>query len=194
MSGSLEPAEAAESEMRASHDDRELAVERLRVAAGDGRLGPADLDERVERALTATTRGELREVLRDLPVPVEDELSLRARHGNVERSGVWTLPRRLRVDVHAGNATIDLTRAVAVHAELDVEVAAAHGSVRIIAPPDVEVEVGSMAVRGGNVRRRRRAEGVPARLRVRVEGEVRHGNVIVAGPRRTLRERLRRQG
>ncbi|MFD0902452.1 DUF1707 SHOCT-like domain-containing protein [Actinomadura sediminis] len=191
MSGSLEP---VEPDVRASHDDRELAVERLRVAAGDGRLGPADLDERVERALTATTRGELRDVLRDLPVPAEDELSLRARHGNAERSGAWTLPRRLLVDVHGGNATIDLTRAVAVHAELDVEVAVAHGNVRIIAPPDVAVEVGSVAVRGGGVRQRRRAEGGPVRLRVRLEGEVRYGNVVVTGPRRTLRERLRRTG
>ncbi|RSN51362.1 DUF1707 SHOCT-like domain-containing protein [Actinomadura sp. WAC 06369] len=191
MSGSLEPVKA---EMRASHDDRELAVERLRVAAGDGRLGPADLDERIERALAATTLGELREVLRDLPVPAEDELVLRAKHGNVERSGVWTLPRRLRVDVRSANATIDLTRAVAVHTRLDVAVAAAHGNVRIIAPPDVEVEVGGVEVRAGNVLRRKREESAPARLRVRVEGEVRHGNVIVAGPRRTLRERLRRRG
>ncbi|OLT28881.1 hypothetical protein BJF79_41265 [Actinomadura sp. CNU-125] len=182
MSGSLEP------DVRASHDDRELAVERLRVAAGDGRLGPADLDERVELALTATTTGQLREVLRDLPAPVEDELGLQAKHGNVERSGVWTLPRRLRVDVRAGNATIDLTRAVAVHAELDVAVAVAHGNVRIIAPPHVEVEVGSVSVHGGNVRQRRSAvEGVPVRLRVRVAGEVKHGNLTVAAPRRPRR-------
>ncbi|GGV16266.1 hypothetical protein GCM10010182_41340 [Actinomadura cremea] len=195
MSGSLEP---VEPDVRASYDDREAAVERLRVAAGDGRLGPADLDERVERALTASTHGELRALLRDLPAPAEDELHLQAARGNVERSGPWTLPRRLRVDVRAGNATLDLTQAVAVHADLDVEAAVVNGTLRIIAPADVHVEVGDLAVRSGNVRQRRGAAGGPARtsvrLRVRLEGEVTRGNVIVTRPRRKLRERLRRKG
>jgi hypothetical protein len=34
-------------------------VELLRVAAGDGRLSPEELDDRLERALTARTYAEL---------------------------------------------------------------------------------------------------------------------------------------
>jgi Domain of unknown function (DUF1707) len=54
-------------ELRASDDDRDRVVEILRVAAGDGRLTAAELDERVEAALTARTGGELAVLTADLP-------------------------------------------------------------------------------------------------------------------------------
>lgn len=53
--------------LRASDADRELAVEILCAAAGDGRLSAAELDERLEVALTARTIGELAELTADLP-------------------------------------------------------------------------------------------------------------------------------
>ena len=40
-------------ELRASHADRDEAVEVLREAAGDGRLTAEELDERLEAALPA---------------------------------------------------------------------------------------------------------------------------------------------
>ena len=53
--------------LRASHADRDLAVDILRVAAGDGRLTVAELDERLEAALTARTISELATLTADLP-------------------------------------------------------------------------------------------------------------------------------
>jgi hypothetical protein len=53
--------------LRASDADRELAVDILRVAAGEGRLTLAELDERLETALTARTIGELAALTADLP-------------------------------------------------------------------------------------------------------------------------------
>jgi Domain of unknown function (DUF1707) len=53
--------------LRASHADRELAVDILCAAAGDGRLTAAELDERLDSALTARTVGELATVTADLP-------------------------------------------------------------------------------------------------------------------------------
>jgi hypothetical protein len=53
--------------LRASAADRELAVDILRVAAGDGRLTLAELDERLEAALSASTLGELATLTADLP-------------------------------------------------------------------------------------------------------------------------------
>lgn len=64
MSG--EPSTAAEAsgpgstpELRASHEDRDQVVEIRRVAAGDGRLTAAELDERLEAALTARTHSDV---------------------------------------------------------------------------------------------------------------------------------------
>ena len=61
------PGAGGKPELRASDDDRDRAVERLRVAAGDGRLTAAELDERLDAALTARTSGELAALTADLP-------------------------------------------------------------------------------------------------------------------------------
>jgi hypothetical protein len=53
--------------IRAADADRERTVERLRRAAAEGRLEPDELEERVEGALGARTRGELEPLTADLP-------------------------------------------------------------------------------------------------------------------------------
>ena len=45
--------------LRAGDADREAVADRLRVAAGEGRISLAELDERVERAYSARTFSEL---------------------------------------------------------------------------------------------------------------------------------------
>jgi Domain of unknown function (DUF1707) len=57
------------NELRASDADRERVAERLRTAAGDGRLTPAELEERVEGAFSARTEAELEPLVADLPMP-----------------------------------------------------------------------------------------------------------------------------
>ena len=56
-----------DSEMRASQDERERVVELLRKHAGEGRLDLDELEQRVEAALGARTRGELEPLVADLP-------------------------------------------------------------------------------------------------------------------------------
>ena len=58
------------TELRASDADREAVAERLRAAAGEGRLTPAELEERLESAFSARTETELRPLTADLPAPV----------------------------------------------------------------------------------------------------------------------------
>ena len=53
--------------LRASDADRDQAVGILCTAAGEGRLTLAELDGRLEAALTARTIGELVTVTADLP-------------------------------------------------------------------------------------------------------------------------------
>jgi hypothetical protein len=55
--------------LRASDADRERVVRRLHTATTEGRLSAEDLDERLHRALTALTYGDLDAVLEDLPDP-----------------------------------------------------------------------------------------------------------------------------
>lgn len=58
---------AVESWMRAADADREEAVEILRQAYAEGRLEPAELDERTGMAFRARTIGQLRGLIADIP-------------------------------------------------------------------------------------------------------------------------------
>jgi hypothetical protein len=53
--------------LRASDADRDAVTERLREAAGEGRLATDELEERVDSALRARTYGELARLVADLP-------------------------------------------------------------------------------------------------------------------------------
>src|SRR5215472_15278270 len=122
VSGPSEP--RTQGELRASHMDRDRVVELLRVAAGDGRLTPDELDQRLEAALTAKTYAELAALTTDLPAtspwdaagvaPREprDLLRFDRRGGNVRQSGPWVVPARIEADVRGGNVKLDLTEAV----------------------------------------------------------------------------------
>lgn len=53
--------------LRIADADRERVAERLRKAAGEGRLAPEELEERLEVALSARTEAELAPLVADLP-------------------------------------------------------------------------------------------------------------------------------
>ena len=57
-------------ETRASDEERQLVIERLREETTAGRLTLDEFDERVGEVWTAKTRGELQHALRELPDPV----------------------------------------------------------------------------------------------------------------------------
>ena len=80
-------------ELRASHEDRDRAVEILHVEAGDGPLTAAELDKRVEAAPTARTIGELAALTADLPDAGGQAGSVAAQAKDV-----------VRLDYQGGNA------------------------------------------------------------------------------------------
>lgn len=57
------------SALRASDSDRELAAERLREAAAQGRLTADELEERLHTTFRARTYGQLGVAVADLPPP-----------------------------------------------------------------------------------------------------------------------------
>jgi hypothetical protein len=87
------PGQGVAPQLRAAHAARDLAVDVLCAAAGDGRLTAAELDERLDGALTARTIGELAALTADLP---GGELFQAARQPvmrNTLRSGDLTASR-----------------------------------------------------------------------------------------------------
>src|SRR5579862_3462400 len=103
------PVPVAGGELRASHADRDQVVELLRVAAGDGRLSAEELDDRLERALTARTYAELAVLTADLPATPgsvvappgpgavsatpKDLVRIDVRGSSVQRDGRWVVPK-----------------------------------------------------------------------------------------------------
>src|SRR5579884_680193 len=80
---------ARRAQLRASDADRDSVAERLREAAGEGRLRTEELEQRIERALSARTYGQLQQLVEDLP---GRSLMVRSRGERLAR-----LPRQLAV-------------------------------------------------------------------------------------------------
>jgi ribosomal protein L25 (general stress protein Ctc) len=64
--GNGSPEQDARLELRVSRADRDRVVETLTAAASEGLLAADELDDRVEAALSARTRGELAVLTTDL--------------------------------------------------------------------------------------------------------------------------------
>ncbi len=206
MTGDVSPAgrpDEARSELRASHADRDRVVEELRVAAGDGRLTPEELDERLEAALTARTYRELAVLTADLPAVTgqaagtvaptpKDVMRLQRRGGGVRQVGSWVVPKRMELEVVGGSVRLDFTEAVITEPTLQVDAHVRGGRLLIITRPGILVDASEVAMVGGHVAVRPTQAG-PVILTVEVSGEIRGGNVRVRPPRRSFLQWLRRQ-
>ena len=149
MSEPLEP--------RIGHAERDRTVERLREAAGLGRIDLDELDERVEAALTARTQSDLDALVADLgpvgpgstgvavrgPAPTVpaasgyaagDPMLLSAGSGHTRKRGRWMVPGFLRLSASLGSIKLDCRLATTEFPVVDVEVVPSAGSVVIIVP------------------------------------------------------------
>jgi hypothetical protein len=193
-----------DSQLRASHTDRDEVVEQLRVAAGDGRLTPEELDERLATALTARTYGELAALTADLPAagqqasvaPQQTRELLRfdRRGGNVSQTGHWVVPARIEADIRGGRMKLDLTEAVVSYPTLAIDADVRGGSVVLVVKPGIVVDANDLAVAGGSVKFRGGTEKPgPVTLRVDLSGQIKGGNLVVRLPRRRFWAWLTRQ-
>lgn len=179
------------AEQRASHADRDRVVDLLRVAAGDGRLTPDELDERLEKALTARTVGDLAVLTRDLAG--RDVLRVEREGGNFRRHGRWHVPRLIEVRVGPGHVVLDFTEAVITQPVLRIEADVRSGTLTLLTGRGIEVDADEVAVQSsGSVRvRPPRGPRRPAVLRIEVVGTVQSGH-LRAHPRRRWLGRSRR--
>jgi hypothetical protein len=209
------PAAVAGEQLRASHADRDQVVELLRVAAGDGRLSSDELDDRLERALTARTYAELAALTADLPatpgafvVPpgagavsatAKDLVRINVKGSSASRDGGWVVPKELDIKVRGGGVTLDFTEAIITQPLLRIKAEVKGGGLRLITRPGIVVDADDVTLHGGGIELPEPpGPGVPALLRVEITGWV-YGAAITAGPpppprrpRRTFWQWLRR--
>ena len=196
---------ASPDELRVSHQDRDRVAELLRVAAGDGRLTAEELDERLEKALTARTYGELAALSRDLPAapglsagmhPVEPKEVIRIDRGSgwAKRDGRWLVPQRIEVRVTSGHVTLDFTEAVITQPSLQIDASVRSGKLNLVTKPGIVVDTDEVAVRSGGVKVRAPwGPEVPVTLHIQVSGKVGSGHVVARPPRRNFWQWLLRR-
>jgi len=182
--------------LRASDADRERVIELLRAAVADGRIDPAEFDERLDAALAARTIDALAPLTADLiaapgsdsaltlPLagtpaePAAELLTIHERHGSVRRDGRWTLPHRLALHTAWCDVMLDLTSAVRSGPELVIELRVRGGDVELVLAPGMVVDANELAVRHSKLAISRDADdNTPETLRVRLAGRMRHGRI-----------------
>jgi Domain of unknown function (DUF1707)/Cell wall-active antibiotics response 4TMS YvqF len=173
----------------------------LTEAAADGRLTLGEQAERVERAYSARTLGELAGLTTDLAEPAAQPIRIDARRsvsgifGRERREGRWVMPESLTVTAIFGEVVLDLREALLQSRRVTVLATLIGGTVRLIVPDGVAVERTGTSVLGSRASYRSGgpppAPGMPV-IEVRTLGL--GGKVKVITPRRSRwRAALRRR-
>ncbi len=188
----------ATPELRASHADRDRAVDILRVAAGDGQLTPAELDERLEAALSARTRSELADLTADVQArqpQAKDLVRIDQRFGDVTRKGPWVVPRRMEIRATGADVKLDFAEAVITHDTLQIDLELGlGGDLTLVIRPGIVVDTDDLKVTLGDVKVRPAPDPyAPVTLRVELTGRIRGGDVVARFPRRTFAQWLHRK-
>lgn len=173
------------SEVRVSDSERELAVERLQDAVGEGLLTLAEFEELMPGVLAARTREELARHLAHVPgAMVPEQLSLETRASKLHRGGRWLVPRSLTVTSRAASVRLDFTQARISATDLDLVIMARSSSVTLVLPPGAAACLDELVLTASTVSSR-----VPDRggsFRVALRGSLTSSTVRVRYQRRFL--------
>ncbi|MGN6332274.1 MAG: DUF1707 SHOCT-like domain-containing protein [Motilibacteraceae bacterium] len=187
--------EAGGRNLRCGHEDRDAVAERLRVAAGDGRIDLDELDNRLAQAYAARSYADLDRLVTDLPgaglvrpaasdvaapgAPSPSPARVRAVFTTRVHRGAWVVPERLEARVRGGKIVLDLVDAVVPHRTVTVDVRAFAGTVVVVVPEgwSVSTEGASVLLGSLKVRTRPAATGAPDRLVL--TGRVLLGDLVV---------------
>jgi hypothetical protein len=188
----------------ASDAERERTSEVLRQASVEGRLTLDEFSVRVEQALAARTRDELQAVTRDLPAiaptrPAEQVPGMVPRRAvrtsvsimsGVERKGFWRVDETTLAVSVMGSCKLDLRGAAISAPVTTINAYVVMGSVDVIVPFGVEVELEGIAIMGSKESKLKGPPPGPGAPIVRVNAFALMGSVTVRDSAR-LGERLR---
>jgi Domain of unknown function (DUF1707) len=157
----------APRDLRASDADRERIIALLGEAAADGRLTPEEHAERAEQAWQARTLGQLAVLTTDLVEPTAQPIRLDGRRtvtgvfGRDSREGRWVVPESLPVLSVFGEVELDLREALLQSARTVVYATVIGGTLHLIVPEGVVVEMSGTAVLTRKISRSYRQPGSP---------------------------------
>ncbi|HYZ99765.1 MAG TPA: DUF1707 domain-containing protein [Acidimicrobiales bacterium] len=185
-------------DVRVGDADRQAAIDALRRHTGEGRLTLDEFSDRAGRAYAARTRRDLDQVLEGLPDgiapsaepevngsgpppgdrPAERRRFIAVMCGTTAR-GRWRAPRRVTGVAFWGGAKVDLRNAVFEEPVVDIYAWAIMGSVSVVVPEGIPVELDGMVLMGGASNRARTTDPRPGAPLVRVHARGLWGGVDV---------------
>lgn len=133
-----------------SDDDQQRAAEFVKELYAAGDIDAARLDESVSELLAARTQAEVAEVVRSLPAPValtsperrlDKPLEIHSGMARLRLVGRWQVARETHVSADLGSVRLDLTAAEFDDRVIDLHVYSGWGSITLIVPRGVDVQV-----------------------------------------------------
>jgi hypothetical protein len=193
---------------RVSHAEREAVADRLRVAAGEGRLDMEELSDRLEAAFAARTYADLVPLTHDLPdhqagVPAPAATPATAHHrvggrpgsrwsfalmSGSSRRGRWVVPETFTAVAVMGGVELDLRDALLEKRDVTIWCWAWMGGIDVKVPEDVAVDVSGMAFMGAFDEVSGSSTPSPDAPVVRIKGFALMGGVDVRRRRRRDRD------
>ena len=162
--------------LRASDADRDRVADVLRESYAEGRLTPAEHEERLTAVYAATTIGDLVPILSDLPVPpgtlavptssgiamptgnatvaagsspaAAQSGPIVAVFGEFERAGAWTVPAELTAVCVFGGGKLNFTEAVLTGQETILTAVCLFGELELTIPEGMAVRGDAVALLG----------------------------------------------
>ena len=159
-----DPVAPATDPTLASDAEREASVARLGDACGEGRLTLEEFSDRIGLAYAARTRGELEQLVRDLPqstgsTPAAPNYRPARAPGHTQwhispiggfrRTGPWRMDEQIVSISLVGGMRLDLREAEFAAPEITLTKISLVGGTRLAIPPGVRVEVTSFSLIGG---------------------------------------------
>jgi class 3 adenylate cyclase len=197
---------------RASDAERQKVIELLRHHTGAGRLTLDEFADRAGDVYAAVTREDLAQVVVDLPDGVRPEVgptaatatsasvspsvgSVETRPrdakrrrfvaimGSAESRGRWRAPAEMSAFAFWGGVKLDLRSAMIESAVVDIRAWSIMGSVEVVVPPGIPVELHGLVVMGSSASRVRVEDPIPGAPLVRIHARGLWGSVLARNPR-----------
>ena len=131
-------------------DAQQQATEFLKQLYAAGDIDESGFDAGITRLLAARTEAELAEVVRSLPAPIaltspdrrlSKPLGIHSGLGRLRLAGKWQVAKETHISAELGSIRIDLTQAEFDDHIIDLHVYTGCGSITIIVPRGVGVQV-----------------------------------------------------
>lgn len=171
----------------------------LTEAAADGRLTQAEHAERIQRAYTARTLGELAPLTTDLaepsaqPIRLDTGRAITVFRGSQRRDGRWVVPPSLAATAVAGEIVLDFTDAVLPSGPVALTATVVGGTLALIVPEGMTVRVTRTTLLGRGTRPQPAPAPAGAPV-IEVRAMVLAGRIKTITPRRSRWRRGSRRG